>query len=206
MGVPVGENIGFVEDTRDGDISGAKLASHETGANGGGEKLSSLQERCVGCAANDNGPDGLVVIGASGATGHGGTIQFAGDGAYTYAPATNFFGTDTVGYTAQDPLGSQVSATLTINVGAVDDAPVAQDGSANGNEDMVVTATLVAADVDSVSLTYRAVAQAAHGSVTVNADGTGEEWDESKMKAYPPERSIPSRLRHHTTLGQKMVT
>src|SRR5262245_18730627 len=50
--------------------------------------------------------------------------------------------------------------------------PVAQDGTANGNEDTAITGTLVATDPDSPSLTYSRVADAVHGIVTVHADGT----------------------------------
>src|SRR5262249_31748296 len=71
-----------------------------------------------GVLANDSDPDGLSVITGNVATSQGGTIQFAPDGSYTYAPAANFVGTDTVGYTAQDSFGSQVSATLSIAVAA----------------------------------------------------------------------------------------
>jgi Ca2+-binding RTX toxin-like protein len=77
-----------------------------------------------GVLANDNDPDGLVVITGNVATSHGGMIQFASDGSYTYMPAANFFGSDTVGYTAQDPFGSQVNATLSIDVTPANDAPV----------------------------------------------------------------------------------
>ena len=65
--------------------------------------------------ANDNDPDGLVVITGNVATSQGGAIQFAADGSYTYTPAADFLGTDTVGYTARGPFGSQVSATLSID-------------------------------------------------------------------------------------------
>jgi VCBS repeat-containing protein len=62
--------------------------------------------------------------------------------------------------------------TFTITVIAVNDAPVAQDGTASGNEDTPISGTLTATDVDSASLTYALVTNAAHGTVTVHADGT----------------------------------
>lgn len=63
-------------------------------------------------------------------------------------------------------------AHTTVHVVPVNDAPVAQDGAASGNEDTVITGTLVASDVDSASLTFSRVSNAAHGTVTVNPDGT----------------------------------
>ena len=54
----------------------------------------------------------------------------------------------------------------------MNDAPVAQNGSASGSEDTPITGTVVATDVDSVTLTYALAAQAANGTVVVNSDGT----------------------------------
>ena len=62
--------------------------------------------------------------------------------------------------------------TTVLTITAVNDPPVAQDGSASGNEDAPVSGTLVATDVDSPSLTYSLGTQAAHGIVVVNADGS----------------------------------
>ena len=67
-----------------------------------------------GVLVNDNDPDGLSVIIGSTTTSGGGSIQFNPDGSYIYTPKLSFIGTDTVSYTAQDPFGSQVSATLHI--------------------------------------------------------------------------------------------
>jgi Bacterial Ig domain len=71
-----------------------------------------------GVLANDNDPDGLTVITGTVQTSQHGTIQFNGDGSYSYTPPANFVGSDSVGYTAQDPFGSQVSATLHITITA----------------------------------------------------------------------------------------
>ena len=63
-------------------------------------------------------------------------------------------------------------ATVTLTINAVNDAPVAQDGSASGDEDTTITGTVTASDVDGPSLTYAVVAQAGHGTVTLNQDGS----------------------------------
>ena len=54
----------------------------------------------------------------------------------------------------------------------MNDAPVAQDGSASGNEDTPISGTVVATDVDGLTLTYALGVQAANGTVVVNTDGT----------------------------------
>jgi len=35
--------------------------------------------------------------------------------------------------------------------------------------------------------------------------GVGEQWDESKLKAYPQARSILNRRRRHTMCGRKTM-
>ena len=55
------------------------------------------------------------------------TTTTAADGSYSYTPAANFSGVDSVDYTVTDGSLSDVG-TLTINVTAVNDAPVADDG------------------------------------------------------------------------------
>lgn len=66
---------------------------------------------------------------------------------------------------------SEVQTTI-VTITAVNDPPVAQNGSASGAEDTPIDGTLIAADVESESLTYRLDAQAAHGTVVVNQDGS----------------------------------
>ena len=64
------------------------------------------------------------------------------------------------------------TAIATITVTPANDAPTAQNGLARGDEDSIITGALVAADVGSASLTFSRVANAAHGTVTVNPNGT----------------------------------
>ena len=71
-----------------------------------------------------------------------------------------------------DGAGFIFDKAISIGVTNVNEAPVATNGSASGNEDHVITGTVMATDVDSTSLTFSRVVDAAHGSVTVHADGT----------------------------------
>ena len=52
------------------------------------------------------------------------------DGSYTYTPNPNFNGTDSFTFTANDGTAGSNTATVTMTVAAVNDAPVAQNGSA----------------------------------------------------------------------------
>ena len=109
---------------------------------------------------------------ALGAQAANGTVVVNSDGTYTYTPNLNFNGTDSFTFTASDGTAGSNTATITLTVNPVNDAPVAQDGSASGNEDTPIGGTLVATDVDNPTLTYALGAQAANGTVVVNSDGT----------------------------------
>ncbi|MBA6339418.1 cadherin-like domain-containing protein, partial [Colwellia sp. MB02u-10] len=71
-------------------------------------------------------------------TAQGGTLALAADGSYTYIPAANFNGTDTVDYTVTDGTATDVGQ-LTITVAAANDAPVAVDDVINVTEDTAFT-------------------------------------------------------------------
>jgi VCBS repeat-containing protein len=104
-------------------------------------------------------------------TAHG-TVTVNGDGSFSYTPNANYNGPDSFTFKAYDGFADSNVATESLTVNAVNDAPVAANGSSSGNEDTVITGTLVATDIDSASLTFSRVAQAAHGTVTVNANGS----------------------------------
>ncbi len=88
-----------------------------------------------------------------------------------YTPATNYYGTDTFTYSVSD---GQLSATATgtITVNHVNQAPVAQNVSATTNENTPTNIPLIATDVDSSTLTYTITAQPQHGTLT----GSGANW------------------------------
>ena len=75
---------------------------------------------------------------------------------------------DDVSYTTNQ------QSTLTVSVQVINapEVPVAQNGSASGDEDKPIAGTLVATDGDSPTLTYGLVAQAAHGGVVLSPDGS----------------------------------
>jgi VCBS repeat-containing protein len=99
------------------------------------------------------------------------------DGTITYTPNPDFCGTDSFTYKACDPSGACDTATVTIHVTCVNDAPVAQDDSYTTNEDtpLVVPAPGVLGndyDVDGDPLTSVLVSGPAHGTLTLNSDGS----------------------------------
>ena len=99
------------------------------------------------------------------------------DGSFSYAPNANFNGSDSFSYRATDGTIPGNLVTVSLNVTGVNDAPVAQNGVASGNEDTLITGAVVATDVDNTAaqLSYSLVGTnggATHGTVALNAIGT----------------------------------
>jgi large repetitive protein len=93
------------------------------------------------------------------------TRSFAG------TPPLNFNGNLTITVTASDGQAS-VSDDFVLAITPVNDAPVLADSTASGDEDTVISGTLVATDVDSEALNYVLVSGPANGTVSVGANGT----------------------------------
>ncbi|WP_062474967.1 tandem-95 repeat protein [Variovorax boronicumulans] len=101
-----------------------------------------------------------------------GTVTVNPDGTYTYTPNPNFNGTDTFTVTVSDGHGGTTTSTVTVTVDPVNDAPTAPNYTETTNEDTPVSGKVVGSDVDGDTLTYVKGSDPAHGTVTVNADGT----------------------------------
>jgi len=92
----------------------------------------------------------VLTITAVGTPDNGGTANIVG-GVIVYAPATDFFGTETFTYTINDgTLGSDDTATVTVTVDGVNDPPTANDDSLSVDEDSANNSLDVLAN-DSIS-------------------------------------------------------
>jgi VCBS repeat-containing protein len=101
-----------------------------------------------------------------------GAVTVNANGTFSYTPNPNFNGSDSFTFKANDGSLDSNVATVNLTVNPIDDAPVAQNGSASGSEDGVINGTLFATDIDGPSVTFSRVTNAAHGAVAVNANGT----------------------------------
>ncbi|ULQ45279.1 Ig-like domain-containing protein [Flagellatimonas centrodinii] len=121
--------------------------------------------------ATDADGDTLTYTIDQGPTAAQGTLNLNPDGSFTFSPAANFNGPVTIDFTVTDPSGATSSATLTINVTAVNDVPVAVNGNGSGAEDAAISGSLagLVSDVDGDTLTFALNAQATNGTVTVNS-------------------------------------
>jgi VCBS repeat-containing protein len=132
-------------------------------------------------AASNDTPSGdcantWSLVGINGGALHG-TVTMNANGTYTYTPAANYNGSDVFTYQLCDCDGDCSTATVTITVNPVDDAPVAvndvnstsQNSAVNGNAS---TNDTPSGDGGNVWSLVGANGGAAHGTVTMNANGT----------------------------------
>ena len=106
-----------------------------------------------------------------------GALDLGAHGGFSYAPTADFHGTTAFVYRASDGSGGSDTATVTLTVTAVNDAPVAAADSfsvdEDGNLEVDVPGVLANdADVDGDTLRAMAVSEPSHGAVSLNNDGS----------------------------------
>ena len=103
-----------------------------------------------------------------------GTLILNGNGTFTYTPNANWSGTEVINYFGCDPCAVCLPGTLTIQVDATNDSPVASNGSISTNEDIVFSGTLagLVSDIDNTSFTYSIAAPANFGVVNIQPSGS----------------------------------
>ncbi|MFY9824829.1 MAG: Ig-like domain-containing protein, partial [Thermoanaerobaculia bacterium] len=122
--------------------------------------------------ANDSDPDGdILSVESITQPAHGTAIQNGNN--VTYVPNSDYHGADSLTYVVGDG-HLTATATVSITVGSVNDAPVAIDDSATVAEDGTVNIAVLAndTDVDGDTLSVASVTQGAHGAVVINPDKT----------------------------------
>ena len=94
---------------------------------------------------------------------HGSLAGTAPD--FVYTPAADFHGADSFVFTVSDGTAPPVAAVVSVDVTAVNDAPVAAGIAAQTTEDAAATLTLSGADADGDALTYTLLSQPSHGTL-----------------------------------------
>ena len=126
----------------------------------------------INVLANDTDQDGDT-LSVTNAVAVNGQVSINGDGTLAYTPDADFNGTDTITYRVSDGLESD-TGTVTVTVNPVNDPPVANDDTAQTQEDTPLASIDVLAndsDVDGDALSVLS-AFAANGLVDINDDGT----------------------------------
>src|SRR5205823_5358688 len=113
----------------------------------------------TGVLTNDTDVDGDTLTVSSHTNPAHGTLTLNANGSFSYVPNANFNGSDSFTYKANDGTVDSNSATVTINLAAVNDAPVAVADSYSTDEDTALhvnAATGVLgndSDVDNATIT-----------------------------------------------------
>ncbi len=147
---------------------------------------------------NDTDADGDVLTVTAVTQGaHGSVVINPQTGNPVYTPNLDYVGTDSFSYTIKDPSGATSTATVTVTVGGINDAPVAQDDVGQVGQNAVLTVSAANgvilsganpagrdSDIDGDSLTVTAVSfngtsgtvgtalQGQYGTLVLRADGS----------------------------------
>ncbi|MBI2732653.1 MAG: tandem-95 repeat protein, partial [Aquabacterium sp.] len=147
-------------------------------------KLTTDEDKPVSGRVKASDPDGDALTYAKGSDPAHGTVTVNTDGTWTYTPAKDYNGSDSFTVTVSDGKGGTTTATIDIGINPVNDPPKIDDpGNPNldpntghykltTDEDKPVSGQVKASDPDGDALTYAKGSDPAHGTVTVNADGT----------------------------------
>ena len=131
-----------------------------------------------GVLANDNDPEGQPLTAALVANVLHGTLTLQGDGSFDYAPAPNYFGSDSFTYRASDGTRQSAPVTVSLTVDPVNDAPAALADTYGVLVDTPLTISAAAGvlrndtDVDNTSLTAVLVTPPVTGTLEFAADGS----------------------------------
>jgi len=89
-----------------------------------------------------------------------------------YTPATNYSGADSFTFKVNDGQVDSATATISITVTPVNDAPVAQPQAVSTPEDAALTVTLSGSDVENSPLTFEIVTPPTNGVLNLNSSSS----------------------------------
>jgi VCBS repeat-containing protein/parallel beta-helix repeat protein len=160
------------------DLNGSCVAPTANADTGTTDEDTPLTVAAPGVLGNDTNPENRTLTAQKASDPTNGTVTVNSNGGYTYTPNANYNGPDSFTYKANDGTRDSNTATVSITVTAVNDAPVAANDSGSVAEDGTLTVAAADgvldndSDVESQPLTAAKVADPAHGTVTLNGDGS----------------------------------
>ncbi len=95
-----------------------------------------------GVLVGDNDPEGAPLTAVKDTDPQNGSVTLNADGSFTYTPNPDFFGNDSFTYHASDGSLSSASATVSISVTAVNDAPSFTKGPDQNVSPLALTQTV----------------------------------------------------------------
>ena len=138
---------------------------------------ATLTIAAPGVLANDTDLEGSALVPTLVRNALHGSVTLNANGSFQYVPVANYNGLDTFTYSVSDGSLSSLAVTVTLNVAAVNDAPVAVGNSYNGTEDTVLSVTAPGvlqgdSDIDGNALRALLVTPPTRGSVSLNINGS----------------------------------
>ncbi|KAF7771211.1 hypothetical protein PCIT_a4271 [Pseudoalteromonas citrea] len=163
-------------------INDAPVAANFTETVNEDTATGSLTVRANATDVEDTNPSGAITIVTQPTKGAVSLDQT--NGTMVYTPTSNENGTDTYTYTISDSNGlASNTATVTVNIGAVNDRPTVGDDTVTTNEDTPTTLAVLANDSDIEDTAFnganitlenkgQGVGDYPEATVTVNTDGS----------------------------------
>lgn len=133
---------------------------------------TAVEIALLGNDSDANG-DAISIRSAGPASTNGGTVEVLDGAAVRFTPRTGFTGTDTFDYVLQDARGGATTATVTVTVTNNAPVAVADAYTVNTGTSRPLAVLTNDTDRDGHPLTAQLVTGPAHGSVVLNANGTG---------------------------------
>ncbi len=138
------------------------------------DSASTDEDKSVRIVILENDTSTTGSLSVLGVTPQQGKVIVNGDGSVTYTPAANFHGVDSFTYIAGNGTSGAASATVTVQMAAVNDPPLAVKDSATTAEEMATTIPVLAndSDVDGDALSVTGLTIPANGAASINPNGT----------------------------------
>ncbi|UUA74144.1 retention module-containing protein [Cellvibrio sp. QJXJ] len=89
-------------------------------------------------------------------------------GQFTFTPNANYNGADSFVVTVTDSSGNSSTATISLNIAPVNDAPVSADQTLTVDEDTQLSGQIVASDIEGDALSYTVTTNPVNGTLTLN--------------------------------------
>jgi VCBS repeat-containing protein len=130
-----------------------------------------------GVRANDSDADGDPLTAIKVSDPANGTVVLNGGGSFTYTPVANYFGPDSFTYKLNDGTADSNTVTVSLTVTAVNDAPIVTGEGYPTNEDTPLAIGAPGllgndSDIEGSAITLIPATGPAHGTLTLNADGS----------------------------------
>jgi VCBS repeat-containing protein len=130
-----------------------------------------------GVLVNDADPDGNAITLIDATLTTRGAFAPSSDGSFVYIAPSNFSGTDTFTYKATDGALKSAAVTVSINVTAVNQVPLAGNDSYSTNKNVALQVAGPGvlgndSDPDGNVLTVQVMAQPTHGTLAMNTNGS----------------------------------